>query len=319
MSKDLPSLDISRRRFIATAGVAATVACLPARRLWAAPAGIVQWMRAEGATEKIKVQKLRNNISVVTGAGGNITVLDGTDGKLLVDGGVATAQKHLAEALADISSQPIKHLINTHWHFDHTDGNEWLHKSGAAIAAHRNTVKCLSKSTRVDDWDFTFSPFPADAIPSVIIPDEKSMEVNRSKIDLKYYGPAHTDGDIRVHFSDADVMHVADTWWNGQYPFIDYSTGGNIDGMILATEANLALASNKTIIIPGHGPVGDKSALKEFRDMLMALRDKIAALKTQRMTTDQVVAAKPTAEYDAKWGKSAINGDFFARLVYKGV
>ena len=276
-------------------------------------------MRAGGTRAKITVQKLRNNISVLMGAGGNIAVLDGADGKLLVDGGLATSHQQLSDALADISSHPTKHLINTHWHFDHTDGNEWLHKSGATIAAHGNTVKRLSKSTRVDDWDFTFPPLPTDAIPSVIIPDEKSMEVNRSKIDLKYYGPAHTDGDLRVYFSDADVMHVADTWWNGHFPFIDYSTGGSIDGMIRATKANLALASDNSIIIPGHGPVGDKRALEEYRDMLVALREKIAALKKQGMTPDQVVAAKPTAHFDAKWGTFAINGDFFARLVYKGV
>lgn len=315
----LSNLGISRRRFIATAGVAATVSCLPTRRVFAAAGGIVESFRAAGAKAKINVQKLRDNISVLIGSGGNIAVLDGDDGKLLVDGGLATSHKQLADALDGISSHPIKHLINTHWHFDHTDGNEWLRQSGATISAHQNTVRHLTTSTRVDDWDFTFPPLPADAIPSVIIPDEKNMEVNGSKLKLKYYGPAHTDGDLRVYFSDADVMHVADTWWNGHYPFIDYSTGGSIDGMIRATEVNLALASDKTVIIPGHGPVGDKGALKDFRDMLMTIRKKVSALKEQGMAVDQVVAAKPTAPYDAKWGTFAINGDFFTRLVYKGV
>jgi glyoxylase-like metal-dependent hydrolase (beta-lactamase superfamily II) len=287
--------------------------------VFAATGGIVESMREGGINAKIKVQKLRGNISVLIGSGGNIAVLDGGDGKLLVDGGMATSRKQLAEALAGISNHPIKHLINTHWHFDHTDGNDWLHKSGATIGAHQNTVRHLSTSTRVDDWNFTFPPSPADASPSVIIPDEKDMQINGSKIKLKYYGPAHTDSDLRVYFSDADVMHVADTWWNGHYPFIDYSTGGSIDGMIRATEANLALATDKTIIIPGHGPVGDKGALQDFRDMLRTIREKVSALKKQGMTVDQVVTAKPTATYDARWGTFAINGDFFTRLVYKGV
>ena len=145
------------------------------------------------------------------------------------------------------------------------------------------------------------------------------MHVNGATLSLKYYGSAHTDGDISVEFTEADILHVADTFWNGHYPFIDYSTGGSLDGMIRATKANLARVSDKTIIIPGHGAIGNKSQLVEFGDMLVAIREKVAALKKEGKSRDEVIAAKPTANYDAKWGGFVINGDFFTKLVYQGV
>jgi len=136
---------------------------------------------------------------------------------------------------------------------------------------------------------------------------------------LKYYSPAHTDSDISVHFTDADIIDVADTLWNGHFPFIDYSTGGSIDGMIRAAEANVAKVTDKSIVIPGHGPIGNKSHLIEFRDMLVSVRDKVSTLKREGKSRDEVVAAKPTASYDAKWGGFVIDGNFFTRLVYAGV
>ena len=137
---------------------------------------------------------------------------------------------------------------------------------------------------------------------------------------MKYYGPAHTDSDISVSFRDADILHVADTFWNGIYPFIDYSTGGSIDGMIAASDANLAATTNRTIIIPGHGkPVSNRTELKEFRDMLVAIRENVAALKKQGRSRDEAVAAKPTAAFDAQFGNFVIDPGFFTRLVYEGV
>jgi len=136
---------------------------------------------------------------------------------------------------------------------------------------------------------------------------------------LNCYPPAHTDSDISVHFTDADIIDVADTLWNGHFPFIDYSTGGSIDGMIRAAEANVAKVTNKSIVIPGHGPMGNKSQLIEFRDMLVSVRDKVSTLKREGKSLEEVVAAKPTADYDAKWGGFVIDGNFFIRLVYAGV
>jgi glyoxylase-like metal-dependent hydrolase (beta-lactamase superfamily II) len=145
------------------------------------------------------------------------------------------------------------------------------------------------------------------------------MRRNNTRIVLKYYLPAHTDSDISVSFTEADVVHVGDTWWNGVYPFIDYSTGGSIDGSIRAAKANLAAVTDSTIIIPGHGPVGRRPELAEFCDMLVAIRDNVAALKKQGRTLAETIAAKPTAKFDAKWGNFLTTPAAFTGLVYMGV
>jgi len=269
---------ISRRCFLASASAATTVALLAPRKLFAQNDGLVQTARRTAAASTITVQKLRGNISVLMGAGGNIAVLTGRDGKLLIDAGFAGARPKITDALASISSDPIKHLINTHWHFDHTDGNEWLHSEGAVILAHTNTRKRLSNTTRVEGWNFTFPPSPAGAIPAEVFDDERTVKLNGTTIALKHYDPAHTDSDISVHFTDTDIFHVGDTFWNGYYPFIDYSTGGSIDGMIRATQANVAKVTDTMIVIPGHGAVGDKSRLVFYRDLLVGTREKVAAL-----------------------------------------
>jgi glyoxylase-like metal-dependent hydrolase (beta-lactamase superfamily II) len=239
---------------------------------------------------------------------------------VLIDAGISVSRPQITKALTDLGADPVTHLINTHWHFDHADGNRWLHSVGAKIIAQENTRKHLSEVQRVDDWDYNFLPLPPEGIPTDVFASERSLKLNGSSIGLKHYGPAHTDSDISVTFGEADILHAADTYWNGIYPFIDYSTGGNIDGMIAASDANLAATTDKTIIIPGHGqPVSNKSELQEFRDMLVTIRDNVATLKKQGRSRDETVAAKPTAAFDAKWGNFVIDPPFFTRLVYEGV
>ena len=313
------TLLVSRRDFLATTVIATAGVWLMPRRLFAAAESPVITIRNAAKTAKITVTKLRDNVSVLEGSGGNIAVLTGRDGKLLVDAGIPGTRARITEALASLSNDPVKYLINSHWHFDHTDGNEWLHSIGAEITAHENTRKHLSTTTRVEDWNFTFPPAPASALPTKVLNNEQTLHLNGATLALKYYPPAHTDSDISIEFTDADILHVADTFWNGHFPFIDYSTGGSIDGMIRAAEANVARVNEKTIVIPGHGPIGDKAKLVEFRDILVTIREKVAALKKQGKSRDEVVAAKPTANYDAKWGGFVINGGFFTKLVYAGV
>jgi len=194
-----------------------------------------------------------------------------------------------------------------------------MHSAGASITAHENTKRHLSTTTRVDDWDFTFPPWPAGAIPTEAITNGKTLRLNGATISLKYYGPSHTDGDLSVYFAEADVLQTGDTWWNGHFPFIDYSTGGNIDGMIRAAEANVAMVSDKTIVIPGHGPIGGKAELVQYRDLLVTIRDGISALKKEGKSLDEILAGKPAAAYEAKRGGSFINGDFFTKLVFRGI
>ena len=312
--------DISRRKFLVAGGFAIAAAYFAPRRLFAQQGDelVPAAMRAS-ATAKITVQTLRRNISVLLGPGGNIAVLTGPDGKLIVDAEIVTARPNVSAALASINADPIKQLINTHWHFDHTGGNQWLHEAGASILAQENTRKHLLVDTRVEGWHHTFPASPAGAIPSTVFSEEYTVRSNNTTLALKHYPPAHTDSDISVHFEEADILHVGDTFWNRDYPFIDYSTGGSIDGQIRAAEANLAKVDEKTIVIGGHGAVGGKADLVLFRDVLVELRDKVAALKKKGGTLAEVVAAKPGARYDAEWGKSFMTPSAFLELVYQGV
>lgn len=291
---------------------------LSPRQAYAEARGLVSLIKDSAATSPIKTYKLRNNISALEGSGGNIAVLTGPDGKLLVDAGIGVSRPQLSKALAELGGEPIAHLINTHWHFDHADGNEWLSAAGAKIIAHENTRKHLSVVQRVEDWDYNFLALPASAVPAEVFTKEQNLKLNGASVALRYYGPAHTDGDISVMFAEANILHAGDTFWNGIYPFIDHSTGGSIDGMIAASDANLAAANNDTIIIPGHGkPVSNKAELQGFRDMLVAIRDNVGNLKKQGKTRDETVAAKPTAAFDAKWGQFLVDPGFFTRLVYE--
>jgi glyoxylase-like metal-dependent hydrolase (beta-lactamase superfamily II) len=315
---------VSRRRIcfccLTAAGFTATGGSLTPGQAFAEARGLVTLIKDAAASSPVTPYNLRGNVSVLEGSGGNIAVLTGPDGTVLVDSGISVSRPQLSKALITLSSEPVTHLINTHWHFDHTSGNEWLHSVGAKIIAHENTRKHLSEIQRVEDWDYNFLPSPAGAIPSEVLSANRTLKLNRESIDLRLYKPAHTDTDLSVTFADVDILHVGDTFWNGIYPFIDYSTGGSIDGMIAASDANLAAATDSTVIIPGHGkPVSNRSELKEFRDMLADVRDKVAALKRSGRTPQETVAAKPTAVYDAKWGQFVIDPPFFTKLVYQGV
>lgn len=295
---------------------AAAVAWLAPVQVFAQATSPVIKINNEAAKAEITVQQLCSNISVLMGSGGNITVLTGPDGKLLVDAGIAVSRLRVEAALNSISQAPIKYLINTHWHWDHTDGNDWVHGLGATIIAQENTLKRLSATTRVEDWDYTFQPWPVSARPTITFKTDKTVKYGGETIVLKDHGLGHTDGDITVYFKKADVMALGDIFWNGVYPFIDISTGGSIDGAIRLANASIASVTDKTIIVPGHGPVGDRAQLIEFRDMLVAIRDNVASLKKQGKSLEEVIAAKPTAAFDAKWGGFVIDPAFFTRLVY---
>jgi glyoxylase-like metal-dependent hydrolase (beta-lactamase superfamily II) len=315
---------LSRRGFClccaAAAGFVATGRWLGPAEAYVEASKIVDLIRDQAAKTPIKVHRLRRNVSVLEGSGGNIGVVTGADGKVFIDAGITASRPRILEAVNGLSRDPISHLINTHWHFDHADGNAWLNAEGAAIIAHENTHKHLMTTQRVEDWDFNFTPSPLAAIPTEVFTSEKTLTLNRSTLHLKHYDPAHTDSDISVTIPEGDIFHCGDTYWNGIYPFIDYSTGGNIDGTIKAAEANIAAVTDKTIVIPGHGkPVSNRAELKSYRDMLVATREAIAKLKQQGRSLDETIAAKPTSAFDANWGQFVITPELYTRLVYEGV
>lgn len=200
MSK-LQPICISRRRVLEMAGLSAGATLFAYPPLLAAEEGIVPTMVNAAAQATITIHPVRRNISVLEGSGGNIAVLTGKDGKLLVEAGIAVSRPAISTALAAINSDPVKHLINTHWHTDHTDGNAWLHAAGAEITAHENTRRRLSVDTRVEGWNWTFPAAPAGALPATVFADKYEVHCNDTRILLNYYGPAHTDSDISVHFT----------------------------------------------------------------------------------------------------------------------
>jgi glyoxylase-like metal-dependent hydrolase (beta-lactamase superfamily II) len=280
---------------------------------------IVPTMIEAAARARIQSQPVRRDISMLHGSGGNIVVLSSKDGKLLVDSGFSVSKPGLTAALDGLSSAPVTRLINTHWHIDHTDGNAWLQNVGALITAHANTRKHLSTSTRVEGWNWTFPAAPLEALPVTTFDESCMILHDHTSMTLSYYGSAHTDGDISVFFQEANVLAVGDTWWNGIFPFIDYSTGGSIDGMIQAAERNLKMVTDDTPVIPGHGRIGNKADLVEFRDMLSEVRHNVFELKKQGRSLEETIAQRPTANYDEKYGQFLITPAFFTMLVYSGV
>lgn len=309
----------SRRRFITAAGVLSGALLVSPRSLFARQSSPVTMIIDEARKSPIKTTELRGPLTLLEGSGGNIVLFAGKKGNLLVDAGIDVSQDKMKAKIAELNKAPLQYLINTHWHFDHASGNEWIHKEGAHIIAHENTKKWLSQTTRVDDWNYTFPAAPQGAIPSRTITAAHTMEFEGHTIKLRHYAPAHTDSDLSVYFPDVDTLHVADTWWNGYYPFIDYNTGGNIAGMIKAAEENVLATTDKTLVVPGHGPIGKKANLVEYRDMLVNIERSVAGLKKKGMSLQEVIAAKPTRSYDDKWGNFVIGPDFFTSLVYKGV
>jgi glyoxylase-like metal-dependent hydrolase (beta-lactamase superfamily II) len=227
------------RRIAHVAAVVGILSALDPAAVVAQDEGPVEKINAEAAQATISATSIRGGLTVLMGSGGNITVLNGSDGKLLVDAGIAVSRQRIEEALQAVGRGPLRYLIDTHYHWDHTDGNEWVHGKGATIIAHENTLKRISTATRVDEWKFTFPVYPATARPTVLIGANKTLKFDGTTIQMKYYGPSHTDSDVWAYFVEPDVLSTGDTFWNGVYPFIDNGNGGSIDGMIRAANANI--------------------------------------------------------------------------------
>ena len=311
---------VHRRRFLQL-GLASGAAALAPRWLHAqAPAtDRLGQMRAAGAAAAIKTTKLYDNVYLLQGAGGNMAAQIGPEGKILIDSSFSTAVPHIREALAGLSSDPASILINTHWHVDHTDGNAGMHDAGFAIYAHEKTRERLSGPGTMKLLGFSVPAAPSGALPVVTFSDSMQLWHNGDSLDLGHFVPAHTDTDIYIHFHNADVLHVGDIFFNGMYPFIDEGTNGSIGGTIQASEKALSIAGASTKVIPGHGALGTKAQLQAYRDMLSVVRDKIAALKAGGASEQEVIAKKPTAEFDAAWAKGIASPDMFVGICYRTI
>jgi cyclase len=289
------------------------------------PAALLASMRAKFNTVPMETQKLADNITMFDGPGGAVTVLNGPDGKFVVDTFVAPAWPKLQQALDGLGNAPVKYVIDTHWHFDHTDNNPHLHAAGATVLAHENTKKRMSEPHdlpvlyRGEDGALAglhFDPSPAEALPQQTFAASYKLRANGETLALKHVAPAHTDSDIYVHFQIANVISMGDLFFNGMYPYIDPGTGGTIAGMIAAADQILSLADNHTKIVAGHGPLGNKADLMKFRDMLITSRDRVQKLKSAGKSALEAVAEKPFADLDPVWGKGIINSEQWVQIVY---
>jgi cyclase len=321
----------TRRDFLWQSGMAAGTALLARAGLVAQTAAsgnpalqpnptLPDQLRTAAATETIKVTKLTDTIFLLQGVGGNIVCQIGPDGKIVIDSQISTGTHHLLEALGKLDAKPVKLLINTHWHFDHTDGNAALHLEGAFIVAQDNTRARLKSPQYMQVYDIHFPAAPDAALPQLTFADTTTLWVNNDQLNLVYAPDAHTDSDIFIHFVKGNVIHAGDLWFNGMYPLIDLSSGGTINGMIKGVDAVLELADDHTRIVPGHGALGDKTALGAYREMLVTVANRVEKLKAGGSTVDQAVAASPTADLDATWAKMGpLKPATFVALVYESL
>ena len=265
---------------------------------------------------EIKTTDLGDKLYMLEGQGGNITVAVAKDGIIMVDGEFAPLHDKIKAAISTVSNQPIKYLINTHFHGDHTGGNAPFAKDGAIVVAEVNVKKRLATGTTNGLTGEKTPAAPQDALPAKTYTGNFKLRLQSRVADLKHAPNAHTDGDTYVWFKTANVLSTGDTFTNGRYPNIDFANGGNIKGMIAATGAYLKLANDKSRIVPGHGPIADKAALTQYRTMLVTAHDRMEKLVKESKSEDQVVAAKPFADLDAKWAPTELASTNFIRVVY---
>jgi glyoxylase-like metal-dependent hydrolase (beta-lactamase superfamily II) len=265
---------------------------------------------------EIKTTDIGDNVYMLEGQGGNITVALAKDGIIMVDGQFAPLHDKIKAAISTISNLPVKYLINTHYHGDHTGGNEGFAKDGVTVLAQENVRKRLAAGTTNGLTGAKTPPAAAGALPADTDTNFSKVRLPGRVANLRHIPNAHTDGDTYVWFKTANVLSTGDTFTNGRYPNIDFANGGNIKGMIAATDAYLKLTNAKSRIVPGHGPVADKAALAEYRAMLVTARDRMALLVKEGKSEDDVVAAKPFADLDKKWAPTELASKNFIRVVY---
>lgn len=289
--------------------LAIIVAAIAASRALAQP----DW-----ATVEIKSEKIADGLSMLQGAGGNIGLSTGPDGAFVIDDQYAPLSEKIIAAIKKETDQPIAFVLNTHWHGDHTGGNEALRAAGAYIVAHDNVRKRLKEGLTRSSGDVT-APAVAGALPIITFSDKTTFYWNGREIHVFHPAPAHTDGDAIVHFRDANAIHMGDIFFNGNYPFIDLESGGDLDGYIAAQEAVLAMVDKKTKIIPGHGPLASKRDLQATVDMLKDVRARIKALIEAGKSEDDVVAADPLADLNPDWSWNFITGESMTRTAYRSL
>ena len=267
--------------------------------------------------EKIQIEtiKVTEGLYMLAGGGGNIGVSTGENGVLLIDDQFGQLMDKIKTAIAKISPGQIRIVLNTNWHFDHVSGNEILGKAGALIIAHENSRKLMAAEQSHPEFNSKLPPYPEAALPALTFADSMTLYFNGDEIQVTHIPHAHSDADIVIYFRKANVIHTGDLCFSAGYPFIDVTHGGSTNGMIEAADKILGIIDTNTKLIPGHGPLTNREGLQAFRDMLAAVRDRIAKLVKEGKTIDEVLASKPTADFD-KDRKAGMPPDMLVKIIY---
>jgi glyoxylase-like metal-dependent hydrolase (beta-lactamase superfamily II) len=270
-------------------------------------------------TVQVRSQQLRGGVYVLFGAGGNIGLSVGDDAAFIVDDQFAPLTPKIVAAIAAITNKPIRFVVNTHWHGDHSGGNESFARAGSIVVAHNNVRKRMSAEQFNDLYDFRTPASPPGALPVVSFSDSITFHINGDDVVAFHVPPAHTDGDAIIYFSKADIVHMGDTFFYNTYPFIDTSTGGHVNGIIAAADRVLAMCTPRTIVVPGHGPVATCGDLRTYRNVVATIRDRVRAEMQRGRTLDQIKAAGVSKDFDAAWGKGFVPPDRFIDLVHRSL
>lgn len=265
---------------------------------------------------EIETVDVAPGLYMLVGRGGNIGVAVGPEAVFLIDDQYAPLTDKIRAAVSELSDAPIRFVLNTHWHGDHTGGNENLGEAGALIVSHHNVRKRMSVDQFIEGYGLEVPASPEEALPIVTFGDDISFHLNGDEIHAYHVAAAHTDGDAVVVFREVNAVHMGDTYFSSGYPFIDVSSGGSIDGVIEAVRGVLDVIDDDTRVIAGHGPLSDKEGLQAYHDMLVEVRAAVAAEIAAGKGREAVIATKPTASHDARWGNSFIEPDQFVGIVY---
>lgn len=273
--------------------------------------------RAQSQAEQaaVRAEHLRGGIYALLGNGGNIGVSVGDDGVFLVDDQFAPVTPAIAAAVARLSDRPVRFVLNTHWHRDHTGGNENFARAGALIVAHDNVRVRMSVPQAMAFFQTSVPAAPTAALPVVTFTDAVTFHLNGDEVRVLHVPRAHTDGDAVVHYRGANVIHAGDVFFNGRYPFIDADSGGSIAGMLAAMDVVLGLADDDTIIIAGHGPVGRRAELLASREMLADTSGRVRGLMKEGRSVEEIVIAAPNADYDADWAWPVVDAESYIRML----
>ena len=277
---------------------------------------LLQSMRKAAATARIQTTKLTDTVVVLQSVGANVVALNGPDGKLLIDSGMATAVPHLLDTLTKLGPHPVKLLVNTSWHFDHTDGNAAVNAAGAFIIGQENIRARLVTAQRIPMLNVSLPPAAASALPEATFVDSEKIYTNNEELNLVHAPNASTDSDTFIHFVNANILHAGEMWFNKAYPILDTNSGGTINGLIQGVDQVLQRADERTRIVPSHGKPGNKADLAAYRQMLATVANRVERAKISGHTLAQVLASRITADLDSEWSHGEMTPDMFVTAIY---